>query len=166
MDTHELTMNGGPQARPRRVTEAELRLPRREEIRLPHVNLEPARSVAEQVLLTGIGATVLLARGVAKAVRTANEAGSKAAEQPGPVTKALLSLVRGQGESATPPVAGPAVSVPIMPIDNYQARPVTEILARLPELSDEQLRTVRTYEMDHLARTEVLEAINSRLAQA
>ncbi|MHB1295704.1 MAG: hypothetical protein ACYC4R_11995 [Anaerolineae bacterium] len=141
-------------------------MPRREEIKLPQVNLEPARVVAEQVLLTGIGATVLLARGIVHVVRAANQAGAQAAEQPGPVTKALLSLVRPHSEHTEAPATGPAVSVPVMPIDNYQARSAEEVISRLPALSDEQLRMVRAYEADHMARTEVLEAIDSRLNRA
>jgi len=78
----------------RRTVEAEFRLPKLDEIHLPEMNLEPIRAVAEQVLLTGIGAGVLAARGLTKAIRAARQAGAEAAQRPGSIAETLLGLVR------------------------------------------------------------------------
>lgn len=162
MSTEELAMDQGRTApRERRVVEAEIKLPRIENIKMPKVNTEPMRSTAEQVLLTGIGLGVLAARGIRAAVRAAHAAGQEAARDPGPVTKALLDLVKRPTEGTG---AGPITrQVPVLPIDNYDALDADQVKVRLPDLTDEQLRVVRTYEEGHQARPDVLEAIDRRL---
>lgn len=167
MSTNELPMDQGHAApRERRVVEAEIKMPRLEDLHLPamKVNVEPMRSAAEQVLLTGIGLGVLAARGVRAAVRAAYAAGSEAARDPGPVTKALLDLVRRPeaGEEAGPIRR----QVPVLPIDNYDALDADAVQVRLPDLTGEQLRIVRAYEENHRARPEVLQAIDRRLGDA
>lgn len=162
MSANELAMDqGNATPHEKRVVEVEIKLPRLEELNLPKVNMEPLRSTAEQVLLTGIGLGVLAARGIRSAVRTAYTAGTEAAREPGPVTKALLSLVRGpeKGEQAGPLRR----QVPVLPIDNYDALDADEVAVRLPDLTDEQLWIVRAYEENRRARPEVLEAIDRRL---
>jgi hypothetical protein len=162
MSTNELAMDqGNATPRQKRVVEVEIKLPRLEELNLPKVNVEPLRSTAEQVLLTGIGLGVLAARGIRSAVCAAYTAGAEAAREPGPVTKALLSLVRGpeKGEGAGPIRR----QVPVLPINNYDALDADEIAVRLPDLTDEQLRIVRAYEENRRARPEVLESIDRRL---
>jgi len=152
----------------RRVVEAEIKIPRLEELTLPKVDLEPVRAVAEQVLLISIGVGVLLVRSLVRVVKTANEAGIEAARNPGPVTRALLSLVR-TGAATSSSVGSPAatevrVKVPILPVDHYDALSSVEIVERLPGLPIEQVRLVREYELDHQGRAAVLEAIDHRLA--
>jgi hypothetical protein len=156
---------GEERSAPRRVVELEFRLPRLEEIKLPKVNLEPARVVAEQVLLTSLGIGVLLARGVVYAVRAANQAGAEAAKNPGPVTSALLGLVRRK-EPTTAPSGGVRMKVPVLPINNYDDLALQDVLGRLPQLTAEQLRVVCEYERDHQARAEVIEAIDRQLSRA
>jgi hypothetical protein len=163
MSTNELSMDQGNAApRERRVVEAEIKLPRLEELNLPKVNMEPVRSATEQALLTGIGLGVLAARGVRAAVRAAHTAGMEAARDPGPVTRALLSLVRiPEREGQTGPIRR---QVPVLPIDNYDVLDADEVQVRLPDLTNEQLRIVRAYEENHRARPEVLETIDRRLS--
>jgi len=164
MSTQELAMeaNREHQAQ-KRVVELEIKLPKVEELKLPKVDLEPARAVAEQVLLTGLGVGVLLTRGVAYAVKAANRAGVEAAQHPGPIVGALLSLVRRKEPG--PKTSAEITRVRVLPIDNYDNLPLTDILARLSQLSAEQLQVLREYEQAHQARPEVLEAINNRLTQ-
>ena len=52
-----------PQRRGRRVVEAEIRMPRLDDVGLPKVDMTPLKSAAEQVLLTGIGIGILVGRG-------------------------------------------------------------------------------------------------------
>jgi hypothetical protein len=166
MDTQELAMEQpGEGTKPPRVVEAEIKLPRIEDIKLPHVNLAPVRTIAEQVLLTGLGAGVLLARGLVYVVKAANAAGVEAAKQPGPIVKPLLDLVRPR-ESVVPGATSAEirVSVPVLPLDNYDGRSADEILGQLEGLSSDQLRVLREYELGHQARGEVLSAIDRRLA--
>ncbi|HHX43243.1 MAG TPA: hypothetical protein GX714_04550 [Chloroflexi bacterium] len=162
MSTEELAMeHGNATPREKRVVEAEIKMPRLEDLKMPKIDIEPVRSAAEQVLLTGIGVGVLAARGLRAAVRAAYAAGQDAARDPGPLTKALLDLVKPSTEGAE---EGPIRrQVPVLPIDNYDTLSVDEITVRLPDLTDEQLRVVRAYEENHQARPEVLAAIDRRL---
>lgn len=159
MNTRELATN--PKSS-RRVMEAEVKLPKLDEIEWPKVDLEPARDLAEQVLLTGIGLAVLVARGVIRSVNAARQAGLEAAESPGPITKALLSLVRKAEDTARGSEA--RVIVPILPIDDYDELEVAAILERLPDLSADQLGVLREYEASRQARDELLEALDQHLA--
>ena len=165
MSTQEFSMERAEAPRmPRRVVEAEIKLPKMEELKLPKVslNLEPARVVAEQVLLTSLGVGVLFLRGVTAALKAANAAGVEAAQHPDPVTKALLGWVRPKPQA--PQATTGIKRVPVMPIDNYEALAAESILEHLAGLSAEQLRVVRDYEAQHLARVEIIEAIAARLA--
>ena len=146
----------------RRVVEAELRLPRVEELNLPKVDLKPVRNVAEEALITGLGIGVLMVRGVLAAVRAAHDAGKKELDNPGPVTKSVVGLVRREGKPVGQQVR---MSVPMLPLDNYDTLSVAEVFSRLPDLSADQLRVLRDYENSHQARVEVLEDINRRLGQ-
>ena len=164
MNTDEMTMGESSARRERRVVEAEIRLPKLEELELPKIDLEPARAIAEQALLTGIGVGVLIGRGVVLAVKAAHRVGSEAAEHPGPITQALLSLVRGP--AARPGVKGRQeikVRVPILPIDNYDQLSAAELVERLASLSNDQLRVLYEYETTHQNRKEVLKAIDKYL---
>lgn len=164
MNCHEATVNSPLSSECKRVVEAEIRLPTWDDLEMPKVDLEPARHVAEDILLTGLGAIVLVGRGVSNAVRAANRAGAEAAEHPGPLTDALLKLVRKPGASSTG--EGIRVRVPVLPIDDYDERSPEEILAHLPELSEDQLRVLREYEIAHARRTTILKAIDHQLGVA
>lgn len=160
----EVSMEQGTTRMQRRVVEAEIKLPKLEELKLPkiRVNLEPARAVAEQVVLIGLGAGVLLARGVMAAVKAANAAGVEAAQNPGPLTRVLLGWVRPAEKAPT--AGGIRIKVPVMPIAHYDNLSAEEIVERLADLSPEQLQVVRDYEAQHAARPAILEAIAARLA--
>ena len=145
-----------------RVIEWEVQMPRLREVRSPDVDLEPARRMAEKVLMVGIGATVLVARGVVAAVNSAARAGEQAAENPGPVLRTLLGLVRSKSVGGAP-AANARVKVPVVPIEGYDALTGEEAVQRLGTLSAEQLRTLREYEAGTQARAEVLEAIDRLL---
>ncbi len=165
MNTDEMAMEqpSGPKPE-RRVVEAEIRLPKLEELELPKIDMEPIKAVAEQVLLTGLGVSILVGRGLVSAAKAAYRAGSEAAEHPGPLTQALLGLVRGEPGKARP-AAGTEVKVrvPILPVDNYDQLSADELFAQLATLSDDQLRVLREYELTHQARLQVLEAIDRYL---
>ena len=164
MDCHEATANSPSSSECKRVVEAEIRLPTWEDLDMPKVDLEPARRMAEEILLTGLGAMVLAGRGLSNAVRAANQAGAEAAEHPGPLTGMLLNLVRKPGTPSTG--EGIRVQVPVLPIDRYDERSPEEILAHLPELSEDQLRMLREYEMARARRTTILKAIDRQLGVA
>lgn len=144
-----------------RALEVEIKPLNWQELKFPKVDLEPARRLAEQALLTGIGVGVLLARGLSRAVQAAHAAGESAAENPGPITQALLSLVRPANQDATSKT--PAIrKVPVLAIADYAALSDSEVIARLEGLSAEQLAVVRAYEEQHLNRPAVLAAIASK----
>jgi len=167
MNTSELTTElpkGGQSSR--RVVEAEFRLPRLDEIQLPEIDLTPIRTVAEQVLLTGIGVGVLVVRGLSQAIKAAHQAGKEAAQQPGSAAETLLSLVRKPEKAEPTSPSETRVKVPILPIDNYDQLTVADVLERLPDLSLAELELVRSYEGDHKARTGVLKAIEKQLAES
>ena len=151
---------------PRRVVEAEFRLPRLDEIQLPEIDLTPIRTVAEQVLLTGIGVGVLVVRGLSQAIKAAHQAGKEAAQQPGSAAETLLSLVRKPEEAQQGTASETRTKVPVLPIDNYGQLTAADILERLPDLSAQELGLVRAYESDHEARGELLGAIDKRLAES
>lgn len=161
MSAQEMATEANQERGQRRVVELEIKLPAIEELKLPKVNLEPARIAAEQVLLTGLGAGILVARGVVYAIKAAHRAGVEATKHPGPLLSTLLSLMREREPS---PKTSPEIKrVPVLPIVNYDVLPIADILARLAQLSPEQLRLVREYEQAHQARPEILEAIDHHL---
>ncbi len=144
-----------------RVVEWEMQMPSLGKVKTPELDLEPARRAAERVLLVGIGAGVLVARGIVSAVNAAAQAGSEAAEHPGPVTRALLGLVRPRDKQA--PTAEARIRVPVVPIEGYDGLTAEEALARLDALTADQLHTLREYEAATQARPAVLAAIDRRL---
>ncbi|MEN6479724.1 MAG: hypothetical protein ABFD20_08810 [Anaerolineales bacterium] len=141
---------------PRRVVEFELRRP---EINVPHIDIEPVRRLAEDVLLTGIGVVVLSGRAIAEAVKAANAAGAEAAEHPGPLTRALLSLVR---PAAKPCTTGGKFAV--LPVSDYDSRSLEDLIALLPDLSREEIELLLAYEREHQAREAFIAALTARLA--
>ena len=103
---------------PTRVVEAEFRLPKLDEIKLPEINLEPVRAVAEQVLLTGIGVGVLAARGLTIAIRAAHQAGADVAQRPGSIAATLVSLVRKPEEAGPGSANETRAKARTVPIDD------------------------------------------------
>jgi hypothetical protein len=163
MDSHEMTLQNPQSEEAGRVVEFELHLPRRQEIALPKVNAEPLRRAAEDVVLTGIGLTLLAGRALVNTMRAAHRAGEEAAEHPGPVTRALIGLVSKKAKPADKPLSH---HIPVLPIAGYSVLGSDEIIARLEGLSQEQLVLVRDYEAAHLQRAAVLEALAARLTSA
>lgn len=151
------------QPRERRVVEAEIHMPKLDEIKLPKVDLKPLRHVAEQVLVTGLGAGVLLARGISHLVSEANRAGAEAARDPGPVVGTVLAWIRGSAAESSGD-ADLSLRVPVLPIDDYDALTPPEIADALRSLSRQELETLEQYEQTHQGRATVLTAIANRLA--
>jgi len=159
MSSQEFAIDDSEMKTTRRVVEFEFKRPKLEDLDLPKVDMEPVRVAAEQVLLTGIGVGVLLARGLIKAIKAANQAGVETAETPGPITNALLSLVRKPGEASSTEAESKIV-VPVLPIANYDELSATKVVEHLPNLTTEQLAIVRKYELEHKKRTTILKAID------
>ena len=147
----------------REIKMPEVKMPDLKEVKAPEVNLEPVRRAAEKVLLIGIGAAVLVGRGVVSLVESAARAGEEAAEHPGPVTRRILGVVRPESAPAAPEVQ-PRVRVPMVPIAGYDVLSTEEIEARLDALSQEQLRSLRDYEARTKNREAVLGAIDRRMS--
>ncbi len=75
MSVQEMASGTGRAAEqePRRIVEAEFKLPRMEKVTLPRVDTAPLRAAAEETLLVSIGVGVLLARGIGKAIQAARD---------------------------------------------------------------------------------------------
>ena len=93
---------------PRRGVEAEIRMPKFSEMSLPRVNLEPLKSLAEDMLLTSLGVGGLLVRGVGKALEAAHQAGEEAAEKPGSLAEGIVGVFRGKPAPVAPASARPS----------------------------------------------------------
>ena len=164
MSTNEFAVENGPVQAPRRVVEAEFRMPKREDLHMPEVDLAPVRTALGEVLITGLGVGVLLARGVAAAVKAAYQAGAEAAKQPGSFSQAVVDLVRGEAKAT--PAATARLTVPVLPIEGYDDLSAKDVVARLEGLGAEHLAMVREYEAAHANRVTVLKDIAKRLEQA
>lgn len=160
MDSQEMTIPNSQPGRGKREAEFELRLPRKEDLALPKVEIEPLRRAAEDLLLTGIGLSVLAGRVLIKTVQAAHRAGQEAAERPGPVTRALLQVVAKKEGPSHKPLSR---SIPVLPIAHYGSLGAEEIIARLPGLAPEQLTVLRDHEQAHERRPQVLEALDELL---
>jgi len=141
---------------PRRVVEAEIRMPRFSEI-----DLQPAKKVVGEVLLTGLGLGVLLTRAVIKGVQCAHDAGHEWANSDDKAGQAISKWIDGDEEA--PGTTG-THTVPVLPIAEYDQLAPTQIAAALASLSREAIETVRAYEVEHANRQTVLAAIDNRLA--
>ncbi len=169
MTDQDMPMPGAEPVRmQRRVVETEIRLPhfselglpKVEELGLPKVDLKPVRDVAGEVLITGLGIGVLVVRGVMAAVKAAYDAGKNEVENPSPVTKKVIDLMRREGKTSGQQIR---ITVPVLPVDDYDSLSVADLLVRLPDLREEQLRVLREYEFGHQNRAEVIEAYDQRL---
>lgn len=157
METQELSMGE------RRVVEAEFHLPKLNEVELPKVDWAPARKMAADVLLTGLGLGVLAVRGVAAAAKAAYRAGADEAQKQGGVVNRVVAAVRGD---AKPEAVGEGIKlrVPVLPIADYDALDYCAVIEKLQTLTPEQLAVLRDYEQTHANRATVLQAIEGRLA--
>jgi hypothetical protein len=132
-----------------------------EKITLPHVDTRPLRHAAEETLLVGIGAGVLLARGPGqgRGGRSRGRPRRHRASRPRHPHPAQ------PGARAQPPATGAIVRhVPVLPIADYDALSDVEIGLRLPDLDQAELQLLRDYEAAHAARAAILGAIDARLA--
>jgi len=141
---------------PRRVVEAEFRLPRFSEI-----DLQPAKKVAGEVLLTGLGLGVLLTRAVIKGVRNAHDAGREWADSDAKAGQAITQWMDGDEDA---PDTSASHAVPVLPIAEYDQLAPTQIAAALATLDRGAIETVRAYEAEHSNRQTVLAAIDNRPA--
>jgi len=145
-----------------RVVEMEFQFPNISEIKVPKVDLEPARNLAEKTVIFGIGGGVLLMRGISSIIDSAVRAGEEAAENPGPIASALLWFV-GRKEKETPASEG-AIRVPVLPIADYDGLSADQVVERCASLDAEQLQAVRDYEVANQNRAAILEAIDRLIA--
>lgn len=159
MNSQQATMERS--TNPHRIVEFEWRRPHREDLRLAE-RIEPVRRVAEDVLLTSLGVAVLAGRTAARFLQAAHQAGEEAVQNPGPLTRTLLRLVRTPQKASSQELSR---RIPVLPIANYNALAPEEIIAHLDELSPEQLQMVRDYEKKHQQREAILAAIAERLAE-
>jgi len=172
METNEMAMEPccAQSAGEHRVVEAEFRLPKLNRVELPKVDWSPVRKAAADVLLTGLGVGVLMARGAMAAVKAAYQAGATTADKPGSVAHTMVSVVRGTEKvsqatgAAVYSGAGIKMHVPVLPIESYDALSMADISVKLEGLTAEQLAVLREYELTHANRAEVLEIIQARLA--
>jgi len=146
----------------KRVIEAEIKMPKLSDLNLPEVNLEPVRTVAEDVLVTTLGVGVLVTRGIVSAIKAAHEAGVEAAEKPDSWVNRFVNLMKHEKEGEL--TVQPSAKVPMMPVDDYDTLTLEEIVARVETLDAEQLGVVRAYEAAHENRADVLAAIDAKLA--
>ncbi len=144
-----------------RVVEYEIKMPKLEDIKLPEVDLQPVANVAKKVLLIGLGAGILLVRGAIKVVEKAAEAGADEIEHPGPVTQAVMRVVRRKDEPAQADTK--PLRVPVLAIDGYDTLEPKEVIARLAGLSAEQLNVIRQHEITTKNREELVAAIDELL---
>ena len=124
------------------------------------IDLEPLRQVAEEFVLTGYGATIMVYERLSALAKEARETGEAHRDDAGPLARFLLDLVSKRPE-VEPSVK---VKVPVLPITDYDSLTVPQVKAQLAGLTDEQLRVVRDYEAAHKNRQGVLRAIDQRLA--
>jgi len=146
----------------KRVVEAEIKLPKLEDLSLPHVNLEPVRSIAEDVLVTTLGIGVLVTRGVISAVKAAHDAGVEAAQEPDSWVNRLVTRLKPKEDEPELTVQ-PSARVPMLPIDDYDELAADEIDARIEALDVAQLGVLRAYEVEHQNRADVIATLDSRL---
>jgi len=149
-----------------RVVEAEIRMPKLSEIKKPDIDLEPVKNVAEQALITTLGIGVLVARGLRKAVTAAYEAGQKAADDPDSLTHKVVEWMH---QPPTQPDADPSptrrISIPVLPISNYDGLPIAELVTRIETLDATQARTLLAYEQAHDNRETIVAALQARIDQ-
>jgi hypothetical protein len=156
MDNQTMTMPGaGDEAQ--RVVEYELRRPHREDIKLPEVDLEPFRKALEEVVLTSIGLAIVTARSLTRTIEAAQRAGAEAADNPGPITRAVLDIL---GRKTPADRASSRTSIPVLPVADYDALESDQVISRLAGLDKVQLEAIRAYELEHERRTAVLKAID------
>lgn len=146
----------------KRIIEAEIKMPKLSDLHLPEVNLEPVRSVAEDVLVTTLGVGVLVTRGIVSAIKAAHQAGVEAAEAPDSWVHRFVNLMKPQKEGEL--IVRTNAKVPMMPVDDYDTLTVDEIAGRIETLNAEQLGVVRAYEAAHENRAVVIAALDARLA--
>ncbi|MHB1317456.1 MAG: hypothetical protein ACYCYF_02435 [Anaerolineae bacterium] len=163
MDSQTISMDSGGGTSAQRVVEFELHRPHREDIALPKVDIEPVRKVIEQVALTSIGLAIITARSIVRTIEAAHRAGAEAAQRPGPLTRTILDLIGHKDEGMAPLVRH---SIAVLPIADYPSLGSDEVVARLTNLSSEQLEAVRAYELEHERRTVILKALDGLEATA
>jgi hypothetical protein len=156
MDNQTMTMPGAG-TEPQRVVEYELRRPHREDIKLPVVDVEPFRKALEEIVLTSIGLAIVTGRSLASTIEAAHRAGAEAADNPGPVTRAVLDMIGRKTPAARTPSR---TSIPVLPVADYDSLESEQVISRLTSLDREELAAVRVYELEHERRTAILKAID------
>lgn len=155
----EQTTPSAEQAISSRVVEFEFRMPKAPEVKMPEVDWEPVRKVAQDVLYGTLGIGVLIGRGIVKIATKARDAGQDAVENPGPVTQAMLELFKRKEKQDA---EASAFSIPILPLADYDTLSIDEISVALANLSAGDLATLLAYEQANANRDAVIAAIQAK----
>jgi hypothetical protein len=125
------------------------------------VDWEPVRQLADDVMVVGYGASLLVYVRLSELAQQAHEKGTANREEAGPLAKFFLDMFAPPQKAKK---IRPLTKVPVLPIADYDSLTVSQVEERLEGLSEEQLQIVRRYEVAHKNRRGVLQAIDQRLA--
>lgn len=125
------------------------------------VDWEPVRQLADDVIVTGYGASLMVYERLSELAQQAHEKGTGTREEAGPLAKFFLDMFAPPKKARK---ARPPTKVPVLPIADYNSLTVSQVAERLAGLTEEQLKIVRQYEAEHKNRKGVLQAIDQRLA--
>jgi hypothetical protein len=125
------------------------------------VDWEPVRQLADDVIVTGYGASLMMYERLSELAQQAHEKGTGNREEAGPLAKFFLDMFTLPKKARK---ARPSTKVPVLPIADYDSLTVSQVAERFEGLTEEQLKIVRQYEVEHKNRKGVLQAIDQRLA--
>jgi hypothetical protein len=137
---------------------------RQETQRPRQVDLEPLRQAAEDLLTTGYGLTLLALDGLETFFQRAYDRGQHSRDTAGPLTRMFFDLVRRPDVEIK--LQPKEVKVRVLPIADYDALGVNDVVEALEGLDPPDLELVRDYESEHKNRKTVLRAIDQKLAAA
>jgi len=157
MSVNETTMeNAGAIPQPQAEEKAKKARPKPIEI-----DWEPVRQLADDIMVTGYGASLMVYERLSELARQAHEKGRANRQEAGPLAKFFLDMFAPPKKAKK---ARPSIKVPVLPIADYDNLTVSQVEERLEGLTEEQLKIVRQYEVEHKNRRGVLQAIDQRLA--
>ncbi len=125
------------------------------------VDWEPVRQLADDLMVTGYGASLMVYERLSELAQQAHEKGTVKRQEAGPLGKFFLDMFAPPKKAKK---ARPPTKVPVLPIADYDRLTVSQVEDRLEGLTEEQLQLVRQYEVEHKNRQGVLQAIDQRLA--
>ncbi len=126
------------------------------------VDWEPVRQLADDIVVTGYGASLMVYEHLSELAQQAHEKGVTNRQEAGSLAKLFLDMFAPPQKAKK---ARPATRVPVLPIADYDSLTVSQVEERLEGLTEEQLKVVRQYEVAHKNRRGVLQALDQRLAE-